>query len=47
MDKYRVSLTDKERTALEHMVSIGKSAARKLTHARILLLADAAAEEDR
>ena len=46
MDKYRVSLTDKERTALEQMVSIGKSAARKLTHARILLLADAAAEED-
>ena len=46
MDKYRVSLTDKERTVLEQMVSIGKSAARKLTHARILLLADAAAEED-
>jgi transposase len=46
MDKYRVSLTDKERTALEQLVSVGKSAARKLTHARILLLADAAAEED-
>jgi transposase len=46
MDKYRVSLTDIERTALEKLVSVGKSAARKLTHARILLLADAAAEED-
>ena len=46
MDKYRVSLTDKERTALDQLVSVGKSAARKLTHARILLLADAAAGED-
>ena len=46
MDKYRVRLTDTERTALEQLVSVGKSAARKLTHARILLLADAAAEED-
>jgi hypothetical protein len=46
MDKYRVSLADKERTALEQLVSVGKSAARKLTHARILLLADAAAEDD-
>ena len=40
MDKYRVALTVKERLALEQMVSIGKAAARKLTHARILLLAD-------
>jgi len=46
MDKYRVSLTDLERAALEQLVSAGKSAARKLTHARILLLADAAAEGD-
>jgi transposase len=41
MDKYRVALTVKERLALEQVVSIGKAAARKLTHARILLLADA------
>ena len=41
MDKYRVALTVKERLALEQAVSIGKAAARKLTHARILLLADA------
>jgi len=40
MDKYRIALTLEERTALEQMVSAGKAAARKLTHARILLLAD-------
>jgi hypothetical protein len=40
MDKYRVTLADEERAALEQMVSSGKAAARKLTHARILLLAD-------
>ena len=40
MDKYRVSLTPDERAGLEQMVSTGKAAARKLTHARILLLAD-------
>ena len=40
MDKYRVSLTAEERAELEHLVSAGKAAARKLTHARILLLAD-------
>jgi hypothetical protein len=40
MDKYRVTLTQDERTGLEQMVSSGKAAARKLTHARILLLAD-------
>src|SRR6516162_9795152 len=40
MDKYRVTLTAEERAALEHLVSTGKAAARKLTHARILLLAD-------
>ena len=43
MDKYRVTLTPEERADLEHLVSTGKGAARKLTHARILLLADAAA----
>src|SRR5947209_19964667 len=40
MDKYRVTLAAEERTALERLVSAGKAAARKLTHARILLLAD-------
>jgi transposase len=43
MDKYRVTLTTEERVELEQMVSVGKGAARKLTHARILLLADTAA----
>ena len=46
MDKYRVTLTPEERADLEHLVSVGKAAARKLTHARILLLADTAAEEE-
>jgi hypothetical protein len=40
MEKYRVALTPEERAELEHLVSVGKAAARKLTHARILLLAD-------
>jgi hypothetical protein len=40
MDKYRVTLTSEERTDLEQLVSCGKAAARKLTHARLLLLAD-------
>lgn len=40
MEKYRVTLTVEERTQLEHTVSVGKAAARQLTHARILLLAD-------
>jgi hypothetical protein len=40
MDKYRVTLAPEERAALEHLVSVGKAAARKLAHARILLLAD-------
>jgi hypothetical protein len=40
MDKYRVTLTTEERADLEQLVSRGKAAARKLTHARILLLAD-------
>ena len=39
--KYRVTLTDEERWMLQTMLSRGKSAARKLTHARILLKADA------
>jgi Homeodomain-like domain len=40
MDKYRVNLTVEERFGLQQLVSAGKTAARKLTHARILLLAD-------
>ena len=40
MEKYRVTLTAEERTQLEHLVSVGHGAARKLAHARLLLLAD-------
>jgi DNA-binding MarR family transcriptional regulator len=40
MDKYKVTLFDEERQQLNEMVKKGKAAARKLTHARILLLAD-------
>jgi hypothetical protein len=40
MEKYRVTLVPEGRAALEQLVSRGKSAGRKLTHARILLLAD-------
>ena len=42
MAKYRVTLTADERHALDKLVSVGKAAARKLTHGRILLLADTA-----
>lgn len=40
MEKFRVTLTAEERAQLEHTMSVGKAAARQLTHARILLLAD-------
>ena len=40
--RYRVTLTDQERRELGAMVSAGKAAARKLTRARVLLLADQA-----
>ena len=40
MEKSKVTLTVEERTALEHLVAGGKAAARKLAHARVLLLAD-------
>jgi hypothetical protein len=40
MDQYRVTLTAAERAELEQLVSACKAATRKLTHARILLLAD-------
>jgi Homeodomain-like domain len=40
MEKYRVTLTVEERASPEQLISEGKAAARKLTHARVLLLAD-------
>ena len=40
MVRYKVTLTAEERQRLEKLVSSGKGAARKLTHAQILLLAD-------
>ena len=40
MDKYRIALTVEERFRLQPLVSSGKSAARRLTHARVLLWAD-------
>lgn len=40
MDKYHVRLTAEERAALEALLTKGKAAARKLAHARVLLLAD-------
>ena len=39
--KYIVDLTDEERQTLEKMLRVGKHGSRKLTRARILLLADA------
>jgi hypothetical protein len=45
MTKVQVTLTPEERAGLEQLVAVGKAAARKLTHARILLLADTAGEE--
>jgi transposase len=39
--KYRVTLTEKERQSLETVISKGKTAARTITRARILLKADA------
>jgi len=44
MAKYKVTLTEEERDSLRSLVSKGKGAARKLMHARVLLLADASAE---
>jgi transposase len=40
--KYRVTLTDDERTSLHDLISAGTAPARTLTHARILLKADQA-----
>lgn len=42
--RYRVTLTEVERRDLQRLVSVGKAAAQKLVRARILLLADQAAE---
>ena len=41
MNKYKVTLTDEERSTLLELISRGKGPARKLCHARILLKADA------
>ena len=38
--KYVVRLTDDERSSLHRMVSVGKAAARKILHARVLLQVD-------
>ena len=40
--RYRVTLTESERQGLEKLVSSGKSAAKKLVRARVLLLANQA-----
>jgi len=40
MVRYKITLTAEERQQLEKLISCGKQAARKLAHARILLLAD-------
>ena len=42
MKKYKVTLTAEEREQLHALVTTDKAAAKKLTHARILLKADAA-----
>jgi len=41
MKKFKVTLADDERQMVRDLVAAGKGAARKLTHARILLKADA------
>ena len=46
MEKYLVNLREEERTDLEALVRAGKSAARKLAHARVLLLADHEEQSD-
>jgi hypothetical protein len=40
--RYQVTLIEEERQSLQRLVSAGKGAARKLTRARVLLLADQA-----
>ena len=46
MEKYRVSLTDDERDTLKGLLMKGKAAARRIAHARILLLADGGQDDD-
>lgn len=46
MEKYRVSLADEERAALESLISKSRVAARRIAHARILLLADAGHDDE-
>lgn len=41
MKRYKVTLTDEERQQLQALIAAGSAAARKLTHARLLLKADA------
>ena len=41
LKKYHVDLTDDERAELEHLLKAGKHNSRRLTRARIVLLADA------
>ena len=45
--KYVITLSEEERCELQSMISTGKSAARRLIHARVLLLADARSESHR
>jgi transposase len=45
--KYVVILSEEERCELQSMISTGRSAARRLIHARVLLLADARLESNR
>jgi hypothetical protein len=40
MEKYIVSLAPEERVELQQLINAGKAAARRLAHARVLLLAD-------
>ena len=46
MEIYRVSLADEERAALGSLINKGKTAARRITHARVLLLADQGESDD-
>lgn len=44
MEKFRVTLTAAERLGLEKLTTTGRTAARRILHARILLLADTRGE---
>jgi transposase len=41
MKKYKVTLTDEERSDLHELIAAGKGSAKRLAHARVLLKADA------